>query len=196
MMHRSLSVLLLLLIATPALGQSVARNGDFDIVDQLDGWTIAEEPELTAEWSGLDVDGDDESGSALIGNLSANAENGVTISQCVRVQGGAGYEYGGQVRMPSGPGQSLTGRGSIAVRWASDTDCASFLGGSVGTGGAIAAFDTWIERGASTTAPIDAQSVQLRLLVSKVEAGGSLFVQFDAVYLVPQDAVFAGDFEP
>lgn len=175
--------------------QSIVVNGDFDEVDQLDGWIIDESPQLSVEWLADDADDDPSSGSILIGNHSANANNGVVVEQCLRVQPGGEYRFGGRAKLPTGPGQSLTGRGPVAVRWASDTACTTFVTGSVGTGGTFASFDTWVQRSATRVAPDDAHSVLLRALVTKDEAGGSLFVQFDDLYLLPPDGMFGNGFE-
>lgn len=185
------------LFVGPLRAQSVAVNGGFSAAEQLDGWFVdPNDPNLSAEWNALDANGEPGSGSALVGNTSPGASNGVIISQCIRVQGGADYRVGGMVRVPSGPAQSLDDRASIAVRWASDTACSVNLGGSVGTAATVHAFDTWIQRGPTTrTAPANAQSVQLRALATKTEAGGSYFVQFDDIFLIPQDLIFAQGFD-
>ena len=181
--------------ANVAYAQSIVVNGDFDADAQLDGWLFADTPELSASWLDADADDDPASGSILIGNHSANASNGVVVEQCRPAQAGGEYRFGGRARLPAAPGQNLSGRGSIAVRWASDDDCSVFLGGSVGTANSFDAFDTWVQRQATRDAPAGAHSVLVRALVSKVEPGGSLFVQFDDIYLLPPDGIFGNGFE-
>ena len=58
------------------------------------------------------------------------------------------------------------------------------------------AFDMWFSRASSTVvAPEGARSVLVRALVTKFPAGGSFSAQFDGLYLIPQDELFANDFE-
>ncbi len=196
-MSRILAALVLAAVASFSWAQSVVVNGGFSTAAQLEPWVFnPEDPSMSVEWSPLDANGDPDSGSVLIGNHHPNANNGVTIRQCLPVQAGADYQVGGKVRVPSGPGQSLDDRATVAVRWASDTACSVFVTGSIGSASTVNAFDTWIQRGPTTrTAPANAQSVQVRALASKIAAGGSYFVQFDDLFLIPPDLIFADRFE-
>lgn len=178
----------------PAASQELVVNGRFDA--SLAGWNTQGSTNVQADWIALDAGGFPGSGSAQVSNSHPTASQGVTLKQCLPAIAGHRYNQGGRVRVPSGPGQSLANNAVLSLRFATDAACTSFPSGSINLSPSPASFDTWVVRGPEERiAPAGTQSVQVRLLVSKVAAGGSFVAQFDDVYLTVQDAVFASGFQ-
>lgn len=79
------------------------------------------------EWSSEDADGSPGSGSALLGNEGTS--NGIVplvLNQCISVQAGQEYQFGGEVRVP--PGQPSGTAAYIYAYPYTNADCAGPLG--------------------------------------------------------------------
>jgi hypothetical protein len=178
----------------PACAQDIVANGGF--AADLAGWDTQGSSNIVAQWVAVDAGGSPNSGAAQVANSHPTASQGVTLKQCHPAVPGHTYRLGGKVRVPSGAGQSLANTAVLSLRFADDPACSVFSLGSVTFPPSPASFDTWITRGPfDRVAPASAQSVQVRLLVSKGPAGGSFTGQFDDVYLIPQDLLFGSGFQ-
>lgn len=187
-------LLMSVLIPMSLPAQNLVVNGSFDV--DLDHWSVNEKEPMSHEWVADDAAGDPASGSILIGNLHPAANNAVVVEQCLPAIAGHQYQLGGRVRVPSGDGQSLTDRAVLALRWKSDRECTIHNGGTVTFGQSPNAFDTWITAGPHTVeARAGSQGVAVRLLLNRMEDGNTFFAQFDDVYLIPQEEIFAAGFE-
>jgi hypothetical protein len=169
----------IVLCAAPLHAQNLVLNGGFD--DSLIGWVSSGDGGINAEWSAADADDNADSGSAFVANFSAGPSNGVTLAQCVPVHSGQTYILSGKVRIPSGAGQILTDKTVLSVRWYSGPDCTTANGGAVTFGPTPASFDIWVSQQATIAARVGSRSVEVRALVSKTAAGGSLSAYFDDI---------------
>jgi hypothetical protein len=165
----------LLLFAGSAGAVNLLVNPDF--ATTVVGW--AAESEATLAWSPVDATGSPTSGSALIANISAGAQNGTGIVQCVDgVIAGATYTFGGRVLFP--PGQARTGEMQIGLRWLSAPNCGGSVVGSQPRLNTNTPQSVWVLlTSAPLVAPPGALSAQFVAFPSKVEAGGQLVGQFD-----------------
>lgn len=188
--HFLLSIIAL--SAAPLHAQNLVLNGDFG--DSLIGWENASDIEMTAQWIAGDASGNSSSGSAQITNVSAAASNGVAIQQCVPVNSGQTYTYGGKVRIPSGTGQALTNKAVMSVRWYSGPDCTTPNGGSLTAGPSPPSFDVWTSQTSTLIARAGARSAHVRALVTKVPAGGSFTAQFDKITMT-SPSIFQNGFD-
>ncbi len=173
--------LLIALCSAPLQAQNLVLNGGFD--ESLIGWENSSTTIMTADWIAADANNDANSGSVQIANTSPTAENGVTLAQCVPVNSGQSYTYGGKVRIPSGPAQTLTNKAVISLRWYSGPDCTTPTGGAITTGGSPQSTNVWVSQTGTANARVGARSVEVRALVSKVLAGGTFIGQFDDITL-------------
>lgn len=178
--------------SAPLHAQNIVLNGTFD--ESLIGWYTSSDTDMTADWSPVDAGASGTSGSVRIVNISAGASNGVTLNQCVPINSGQRYTYGGKVRIPSGTGQVLTNNAVMSLRYYSEPDCSGPLGGSISTGNSPQTFDTWVTQSSTVTARSGARSAEVRALVSKFPAGGSFMVRFDDITLTTP-SIFANGFD-
>lgn len=178
------------LSGAPLHAQNLVLNGDFQ--SGLLGWTNTNPNDMTALWTPNDASGSAGSGSAQIANISAGAENGVTLVQCVPVNTGQTYTYAAKVRIPSGAGQDLSNRALVSLRWYSGPDCTTPNGGSIQANGSPQSFDVWVSQTSTANARVGARSAEVRALVSKVPAGGSFTAQFDDITLTSPSIFFNG----
>jgi hypothetical protein len=183
---------LLALACTPLHAQNLVINGEFD--ESLIGWVNSSDTEMTAVWSPADSNGSLESGSMRVTNLSPGASNGVVASQCVPVNSGQSYTYGGKVRIPSGAVQDITNQAVMSLRWYSGPDCTTPNGGSITAGASPQNFDQWVSQTATATARSGARSVEVRTLLSKFPAGGSFIAHFDDIILTTP-SIFQNGFD-
>ena len=97
---------LLLLLSTPALAQdNLLTNPGF--ASDLFGWNKF--AGRTATWTDEDANGSGFSGSAFV--VNEGQHNGVVplvLHQCVQVQPGQEYEFGGDIRVPEGEPSGAT----------------------------------------------------------------------------------------
>ena len=174
-------ILVLAVCAGPLQAQNIVLNGEFD--DSLIGWNATGDPNMLAVWSPADANGSLSSGSVRITNQWPNASNGVTVSQCVPVNTGQRYTYGGKVRVPSGAAQDIDNLAVMSLRFYSGPDCTTSNGGGITSGGSPQSFNVWVAQSASAVARPGARSAEVRALVTKFPAGGTFIAHFDDITL-------------
>ena len=187
-----LLVSILALSGAPLHAQNLVLNGDF--ADSLVGWETDGGANIIAQWTPADANGSATSGSAQIANLYATAEQGVVIQQCVPVNSGQTYTYGGKVRIPSGSGQTLTNNAAMSLRWYSGPDCTTPNGGPTTTGGTPQSFNVWVSQTSTVSARAGARSAHVRALVAKIPAGGGFTAQFDDITMT-SPSIFNNGFD-
>ena len=185
--------LLVLAMALPNLaqGQNLLQNPGFD--NDVSAWLTG--PPGSILWSMLDASGNPGSGSVELTNASVNPSNGATVTQCIPMPARYAYAFGGKVYVPSGPNQSLTNTARVDMRFSTNAGCTQFSGGSQQIGASASQFDTWQTVGPVVrVAPPGTVAVQVRGLLSKFPAGGSIIANFDDFSAEP-DTFFIGDVE-
>ncbi len=184
--------ILALVTSTSAQAQNFVLNGDFDT--SLIGWETTGDPNMTAAWIPADADGNPQSGAIRITNLSPGPSNGVTARQCVPANSGQSYTVTGKVRIPSGAGQSLSDLARVGLRWYSGPDCTTSNGGALSSNGSPNSFNVWVNQSLTAIARPGARSVEVRVLSTKVPAGGTFIADFDDVTLTSR-SIFANGFD-
>ena len=154
-----LLAILLGLAASPVQAENLVVNPGFDT--GVNGWTVN-----NAAWDGThDAEGSAASGSARSFRFLAGPNDCIdTISQCVTgLSGGARYDFGGKILIPTSLNQTTGGQGSIDVQWYSDTCGSALLRTDFGpTVDSTANADVWTPSSTSgVTAPSGATSARL-----------------------------------
>ena len=172
--------------ATQAQDNLLANPG-FD--SDFSGWD--EYFGRVGDWDSDDADGSGSSGSALLGNEGTS--DGVVplvLNQCVPVQGGEQYDFGGAIRVPAGQ-PSGTAAYIFAYPYTNDS-CAGDLGIFVSATGA--ANGNWSPASASITTGANVQSMLIALGVFKPEGEtADAEAYFDNIYLEGPEANNGGD---
>ncbi len=171
--------------------QDLVLNGDF--AENIMGWET-DGTNVTAIWTTYDVNDSPSSGSVQIRNQSPNANDGVVIQQCVPVNSGQRYTYGGKARIPSGPGQTVDNKAVMSVRWYSGPDCTTPNGGSITTGGSPQSTNVWVSQSSTVVARAGSRSAYVRALVTKLAADGSFIAQFDDISMT-SPSIFQSGFD-
>ena len=176
----ALGALLLALTAPAASAQNLVTNAGFDT--NVDSWTTQGPfPGGSLVWSPLDWAGNPSSGSGFETNdLAAAGLTTYRFSTCMVVPMGT-YEFGGHIRFPSG--QGTTGRAYVGLLISGFSFC-------TGAGGLItpaanvttATPDVWVPLLTQFALNQNNQNaVQVVLVVTKDQAGGTLAAHFDFV---------------
>lgn len=179
------AVLVGALACLDAGAQNLLVNPEFDDADGRAGWLE------TGVWSTEDRLADPASGSLQITN--AFTESVVLLArQCVPVEEGARYDFGGFVHAASGQFAGPT-TAAISVAWWSQPACyAGVVVGSSALIGAAAQTGDWEEIGpTSVTAPPGAAGADVRLQVLKGAGAGSFTAFFDGIF-VPEPSTAGG----
>jgi hypothetical protein len=174
--------------STSAADGNLVTNANFN--SDVSSW-MASNQFFFATWDSLDSAGLQTSGSARVTSQAVDAIPGGGLGQCVPLTPGS-YEVTALYFIPSG--QNRTAAPDIAIAWFVDSSC---MTSSVDSHGSPQ--QSLIPQGASTTAawlqlgdivatPSDAMSRAIMsgrfiLRPRKVEAGGSVDVLFDAVFV-------------
>lgn len=167
-----------------AQNPNLVPNAEFHQND--DGWTS------TAGYSAFDRDTFDWtecgalSGSALFGHFGPAGSQTAFARVCVpAVDDGVVHSFGGYLRFLTG--QTRTGSATVEVSWLSGPDCTGTpIETSVATTRATTfAAGTWVlVKADASFAPAGAQSASFAIELVKNEAGGSLELRVDGLYLV------------
>ena len=184
----SMVLITVILISGMATAQTLVVNGDFDT--NVAGWT---ELSIPLSWDGSsDWQGNPASGSALILNNAAFADNSGAI-QCVDgIVAGEVYSLSAWLRVPSG--QTGTGAARVFIWYYSEPGCAGTWVGESSTP-VMAASDVWIGLSSGdTVAPATAQSVKVYLNNFKYTETGIYQASYDHVAFT-LIGVFADGFE-
>lgn len=163
--------------ASPALGQNLLTNPDFDT--SVSGWTPGNSEQV---WSPVDADGDPSSGSArgLIAQEPGSFA-GITFRQCVRVDAGQTYDIGASAMVPEG--QSRTGSARVIAFFYGNADCNPAGVLDTTTLGTVDEPGSWTELEETLRAPAGSGSAALMFSIFKVESGGELVAHFDKAFL-------------
>lgn len=173
---------------TAAHGQNLVANPQFD--SDVSEW--AADATASIEWSPADAGGSPSSGSALVNNLSATANDSSGAYQCVDgIVAEVFYRVASEVMIPGG--QVETGFAHLLVQWYSGPGCSGFLDLAVTPGVSTTTPDAWYAIHTFAVAPVSAQSARLRLSIWKNEDSGMLRAHFDNVEL--ERWIFVDGFE-
>lgn len=165
----------------PAASQNLLENSNFDF--DLSAWELL--GPIDATWDLMDAGMDPLSGSVRQENLDDTGTRSGGLFQCVPVVEGVTYTFRYQSYTPSE--QEATGRPDFNGFWYDGLDCDGDSVGSVGgANGPFGIFDDWVERVASSEAPIGARSVAAELVTRKFDAGGTFVAFYDDVELLPE----------
>ena len=195
-MRRLLLAAALGLLATPvARGDNLLVNPNFDT--DLSGWANGN-PSITSVFDPEDVLANPASGSARVTSTQADAGGGNAagsgLIQCVDIAGAGTprrFEVSSFYLIPSN--QADTATPDVSLVWFSSGACGTFINGTqFNTAQGASTTDMWLQLQGVANAPLDAQSVRIFLRPRKVEAGGSVDVLFDAVFLPEPDAAALG----
>jgi hypothetical protein len=172
-------------LSTGVRGQNLISNPAFRV--DLSGWEVINPDKGSAVWATQDADGSAGSGSAFLTDTSSGSGGTLYsyLEQCVGVIGGAGYQVGSRVLIPSG--QSTTGFAEIEIGWFSDLGCNTGITGN-GVLTPTSSAGAWVTSSDTFTAPASARSAQIRLGVDRTESSGTLSVYFDNVFFQPSSS--------
>jgi hypothetical protein len=171
--------------------QNLLLNPGFD--NDVAGWSASGPGSIA--WSMLDANTNPASGSVQLTNSSATPSNGATVGQCLPMPARWAFRVSGKILVPSGPNQALSNTTRVDVRFASNSGCTQFLGGSTQIGSTPSQLDAWHTAGPVVrVAPVGTVALQVRGLLTKIPAGGSIIAHFDD-FSVEVDTFFVGDFE-
>ena len=179
---RAGAVALALLIATPCLAQTnLVSNGSFD--EDVLGWEPVEDFMSIRFAPEEDVDGSEDSGSALVtfGHDSLKEEGHVV--QCVAVLPGRTYEAAVSFLIPTE--QNRKGSAGLRVVWYESSDCSGFFENGFGDSGKREG--QWTDLPfLDFVAPKGVFSAGVQLEIQKLQHGHTLDVYFDEVMFVPE----------
>jgi hypothetical protein len=154
-----------------------------DFATDISGWTI--ENGRPAIWDSRDSADNPASGSALLSNVGvSNGAVPLTLTQCVRVNAGTDYGYGGTVLVPSGQPEQTEAH--VFIQAYTTPDC---LGEVIQFDSvASVAVDTWLAIGGTLFTSNAASSVRVSLGVRKPGGiGADAQALFDQIYLQRTD---------
>ena len=178
-------------LSTPpaTAGDNVLSNGTFDV--DVAAWTAV--GDATIDWNSMDANDDPGSGSATVTNVATYATSMGAYQCSAMLEGDREYLLRSMIYVPGG--QDATGYGYVSIRLYDEPDCGGI---QVYTDYSSLVYtatpDQWLESSLSLTAPPDAQSALVWLVVFKNEAPYSLSMAYDNVALFTVE-VFADDFE-
>lgn len=168
---RILAIVLWMSVAAVAECQNLLQNATFD-----SGVT----PWVSGTFSSLDALGLANSGSIQGINAAGTPFTFTSIvSECVPVVGGRVYERQFDYRLVAGAG--LTVSASAGPAWYANAGCSGILFHPASPGGSVADGAWHRVSDVPLTAPSNAQSANVRLEITKIEAGGSVTANFDNV---------------
>jgi len=173
----------LLLCATPAVAGNILSNPTFDT--DLSGWLYVG----TGIWDPSDALAQANSGSVVGTNSSTSpfTYETVLVSACLPVSAGAGYDSSLDFRIPTG--QGVTVNAFLEVGWYSQAGCSGLdYVGSSSVASGTTADGVWHRAASSSpaTAPPAATHANVRVHISKTQAGGVATAYFDNLVVKPQ----------
>lgn len=176
-----LAVLLLGFSTAGQAQENLLANPGFE--SDLSGW--GKYPGRIGNWSSEDADGSGSSGSALLGNEGTS--DGVVplvLNQCIEVEAGEQYLFGGNIRVPAG--QPSGTAGYIFAYPYTNSSCAGDLGifqnTTAGSGG------TWGTASSSITPGVGVQAILIAAGVFKPNGEtADAEAYFDNIYLEGPD---------
>lgn len=171
------SALLLGLTLSVNAQENLLENPGFDT--DFSGW--GQYPGRIGDWSSEDADGSGSSGSALLGNEGTS--DGVVplvLHQCIAVEAGETYDFGGDVRVPAG--QPAGTAAYIFAYPFTNSSCAGNLGIFENTTGA--ADGSWSSASSSITPGAGVEAILFAIGVFKPNGEtADAEAYFDNLYL-------------
>ena len=159
-------------------GNSLVVNPDF----ATSGSAWSPDFSMLASWTASkDGNGDAASGALLVTNVVVADVDGTTIGgarQCVPVQGGIALTLSTQVFIPGG--QNSSGSAGVELDFYPTGDCTGPVSGQY-TSALISDTDTWRTIAGGTATPVNAQTMAVRLVISKTFRNMALDATFDNV---------------
>lgn len=159
-------------------GTLLVANPDF----ATDGSSWTAEFSMLATWTaGKDAAAGGTSGGLGVTNVVVADVDGITIGgarQCVPVSAGIALTVSSQIFVPSGQGS--TSAAGIEIDFFPSAGCAGLLAGQY-TSSMVTATDSWKTVQGATATPISAQSMAVRLVVSKTFRSMAFEAYFDNV---------------
>ena len=179
LLQAPLLAIVLLAFSTDAPAQdNLLENPGFD--SDFSGWD--QYFGRIGEWSSEDADGSGTSGSALIGNEGTS--DGViplVLNQCLGVQAGEQYQFGGEVRVP--PGQPSGTAAYIFAYPFTNSSCAGDLGTFENVTGA--SNGNWVSADSTIAVGAGVQSILFAIGVFKPQGEtADAEAYFDNLYLI------------
>jgi len=159
-------------------GNSLVVNPDF----ATSGSSWSPDFSMLASWTGAkDGNGDASSGALLVTNVVVADVDGTTqggARQCVPVRPAIALSLSTQVFIPGG--QNSTGSAGVEIDFYPTGDCTGPISGQF-TSALIADTDTWKTIQGGTATPANAQTMAVRLVISKPFRNMALGAYFDNV---------------
>lgn len=179
---------------TPAVApaQNLLLNPGFD--SNLADWDLFEAFGVTAAWNAADEDAAPGSGS-LRGNLPASGTFRIPIyaSQCVAVQGGTSYRFGGSVLLPAATSPD-NAYATVFANLYAEAACSGNSSAHLAAPN-VTLRDTWVRTQDTLVAAATDRSLRIHLRVF-APAGTELSSNFDNVFVEAlADALFSDGFE-
>ena len=185
----SLIVLSILAVAAfrASADSNLVVNGDFDT--DVSSWLTSQNFSLV--WNAEGMTQGSGSGRLTSSQMDAGGTNngGGGARQCVPVAGGR-HDVSAFYLIPSA--QNRTAEPDVALAWFANANCqGTGVGSSLIPKGASTT-DSWLQLQGRVVAPGATQSANVILRPRKLEAGGSVDVLFDAVFLPEPGSAAAG----
>lgn len=172
--------------------QNLLLNPGFDT--DLANWDLFLAFDVTAAWSATDEHGDPGSGS-LRGNLPASGSFRTPIYavQCIAVQGGTAYQFGGSVLLPAAttPDHAFA---TVFANLYAQPECTGDSSANLFAPN-VTARDIWMRTQSEMVTAVLDQSLQFNLRVY-APAGTDLSSHFDRLFVEAlPEAIFSNGFD-
>jgi hypothetical protein len=168
-------------------------NGSFDT--GVTGWNVVRPAESALVPDTLDADGNTSSGSALGTNTSLDSGGDVFFQQCMVGGEDGNYLFGGEILIPGE--QTESGEAFLQLTRYSSSNCGTeHLGTDLTSFVTTSTTDVWVAVSETASFDPNVASVLMRMFIRKNEAGGSLRVHFDNLFLTTlifEDGFESGD---
>lgn len=188
-LRNAVAVLVVLLHAAPGAAQNLVTNSQFN--DSTAGWSkrLIVGSAVVGFDAAIDANASPQSGSALLANTSATENVIVSLAQCFPASAGQKLTWGGYLRFREG--QATVGNASTHLSFFDGPSCtgAALLGiGGYQYTPTTHGRGVWIDSGFGTpsvgkVAPAGTRSVSLNVRVLKSNAGASLTVNADKLFV-------------
>jgi len=187
-MRNAAGVLAVLLHAAPGAAQNLVTNSQFN--DSTAGWSkrLIVGSATVGFDAGLDANSSPQSGSAFLANTSATANVVVSLAQCFPASAGQKLTWGGYLRFREG--EATIGNASTHLSFFDGPNCSGAA--LLGIGGdqfePTDGRGVWIDSSFGTpsvgeVAPAGTESASLNVRILKTNAGGSLTVNADKLFV-------------
>ena len=178
-----------LLAAAPGGAQNLVGNSDFDA--NLDGWTDVTAAFILPTWENQDWAGDPQSGSLQLENEADGADTFGGIAQCVVIPEADGTTRDAvRAEARVADGDAPNGSAELFVTFHNDSACAAL---PLDQASAVWDAEIWGAFGLpDVVVPALTHSIRVALWARNADAGGSITVFFDHVFLPEADGLASG----